>query len=98
MRLHSYGGFSIFIFGITEPKIAIVIIINIYSGWPRKSQRPIVSGLFPLGAIVNQAARMHIAIATKLAKFSDCHHTTHHLEKNLDNLFKIVCKNVYIYI
>ena len=28
----------------------IIIIINIYSGWPRKSQRPIVSGLFPLGA------------------------------------------------
>ena len=27
-----------------------IIIINIYSGWPRKSQRPIVSGLFPLGA------------------------------------------------
>ena len=28
----------------------IIIIINIYSDWPRKSQRPIVSGLFPLGA------------------------------------------------
>ena len=30
--------------------IIIIIIINIYSGWPRKSQRPIASGLFPLGA------------------------------------------------
>ena len=30
--------------------VIIIIIINIYSGWPRKSQRPIVSGLFPLGA------------------------------------------------
>ena len=30
--------------------IIIIIIINIYSGWLRKSQRPIVSGLFPLGA------------------------------------------------
>ena len=25
-------------------------MINIYSGWFRKSKRPIVSGLFPLGA------------------------------------------------
>ena len=30
--------------------ILIIIKINIYSGWPRKSQRSIVSGLFPLGA------------------------------------------------
>ena len=49
--------------------IIITIIINIYSGWPRKSQRPIVSGLFPLGRLGKQNKSKKPSLVLELSHY-----------------------------
>ena len=44
-------------------------IINIYSGWPRKSQRPIVSGLFPLGPLGKQNKSKKPSLVLELSHY-----------------------------